>query len=87
MTGALLALGFVALVIYLLVKKYNAIALLLFSGLVMLASAYALGLETAKLKNPTGLLAFDFAQYIVESLMSTMSAVGLVIMIISGFVA
>lgn len=87
MTGPLLAVGFVALVIYLLIKKFNAIAVLLFSGLVMLASAYGLGIETAKLKNPTGLLAFDFSQYIIESLTETNAGVGLVIMIISGFVA
>jgi len=87
MTGPLLALGFVALVIYLLIKKFNAISVLLFSGLAMLATSFGVGLDPAKIKLPTGLVAFDFAQYIIESLIETNAGVGLVIMIISGFVA
>jgi DcuC family C4-dicarboxylate transporter len=85
--GPVLAVFFVGVVIYLLVKKYSPIAVLLFSGLVMLVVAYFLGLHLPKLKQPTGLPAFDFVAYIIESLLDTNASVGLVIMIISGFVA
>lgn len=87
MIGPLISLVMVGLVIYLLVKKFNAISVLLFSGLIMLSIAFGLGLNIAKLKNPTGLTGFDFVQYIIESLSDINAGVGLVIMIISGFVA
>ncbi len=53
----------------------------------MLVSAWVLGCTMPKLKNPTGLVGFDFVAYIVESLIDTGAGVGLVIMIIAGFVA
>lgn len=87
MIGPLVSLLLVGLVIYLLVKKFNAISVLLFNGLLMLSIAYGLGLNLSKMKQPTGLAAFDFVQYIVESLTDINAGVGLVIMIISGFVA
>lgn len=87
MTGPLLSLLLVGMVIFLLVKKFNAISVLLFSGLFMLALAFGLGMPLSKLKQPTGLVAFDFVQYIIESLSDINAGVGLVIMIISGFVA
>jgi C4-dicarboxylate transporter, DcuC family len=85
--GVGISLLFVALVVLLLVKKVNAIAVLLFSGLAMLAIAYALSLPIPTLRQPTHLPAFDFVQYLVEALGDTIVGVGLVIMIISGFVA
>lgn len=85
--GSLIALVFIALVVTLLVKKYNAIAVLLFSGLVMLVTANLLGLNLPKIKQPTGLQGFDFIQYIIESFIDINAGVGLVIMVISGFVA
>ena len=85
--GFIISLLFVALVVALLVKKLNPIAVLLFAGLAMLVVSYSLGLQGAKLKQPTGLQAFDYIQYLIESLIDTNAGVGLVIMIISGFVA
>lgn len=87
MTGPLLALCFVALVVFLLVKKYNAIAVLLLSGMAMLACAGLLGLHLPKLKQATGLQGFDYFQYLIEAFSETNVGVGLVIMVISGFVA
>ncbi len=85
--GPFIALVFVGLVVFLLVRKMNAIAVLLFSGLVMMVVSFFLELPLSKLKQPTGLVAFDFVQYIIESLTDINAGVGLVIMIISGFVA
>jgi C4-dicarboxylate transporter, DcuC family len=85
--GVVVSLIFIAFVALLLVKKANAIAVLLFSGLAMLVVAYLIELPASPLKNPTHLPAFDFVQYVVEALGDTVVGVGLVIMIISGFVA
>ncbi|MES2389789.1 MAG: C4-dicarboxylate transporter DcuC [Bacteroidota bacterium] len=85
--GPILSLFFIAGVITLLVKKYNPHAVLLISGFLMLVAAFFLNHDLPKLKQPTGLPAFDFIQYITESLIDTNAGVGLVIMIISGFVA
>jgi DcuC family C4-dicarboxylate transporter len=82
-----IAILFVALAVWLLVRKYNAIAVLLFGGLLMQLLAYFLKGNTPKLKNPTGFAYFDFIQYLSEALSDTNAGVGLVIMIISGFVA
>lgn len=85
--GPLLALGFVGLVIALLTRKFNAIAVLLFCGLAMLVTARGLGLPLPPLKLHTGFVGFDFLAYVIESLADISANVGLVIMIISGFVA
>ena len=87
MAGPLIALCFVALVVFLLIRKLNPIAVLLFSGLVMLVISFFLGLPLSKIKQSTGIQGFDFVQYIIESLIDINAGVGLVIMIISGFVA
>lgn len=87
MAGPFISLVVVGFVVYLLAKNFNAISVLLFSGIIMLSIAFGLGLNLAKLKQPTGLIAFDFVEYIIESLTDINAGVGLVIMIISGFVA
>ena len=86
-TGPLISVVFVGLVIFLLIRKMNPIAVLLFSGLAMLVISFGIGSSLPKLKQPTGLTGIDFIQYIVESLADINAGVGLVIMIISGFVA
>ena len=85
--GPYIALLIIGLVITLLVKKYNPNAVLLLCGFAMLITAFTLKMPLPKLKQPTGSSAFDFVQYITESLLETNAGVGLVIMIISGFVA
>lgn len=87
MLAPLVALAVVVLVAWLLARKYNPIAVLLFSGLIMMLLATLLEQPLAKLKQPTGQPAFDFIQYIIESLTDTNAGVGLVIMVISGYVA
>ncbi|MFY8033655.1 MAG: C4-dicarboxylate transporter DcuC, partial [Flexibacteraceae bacterium] len=85
--GPLIALLFVSVAVWLLMRKYNAIAVLLFGGVIMQVVAYFLLGKLPKLKAPTNLPYFDFVQYITEALADTNAGVGLVIMIISGFVA
>jgi DcuC family C4-dicarboxylate transporter len=85
--GPLIALLFVSVAVWLLMRKYNAIAVLLFGGVIMQVVAYFLLGKLPKLKAPTNLAYFDFVQYITEALADTNAGVGLVIMIISGFVA
>jgi DcuC family C4-dicarboxylate transporter len=85
--GPLLALLFVSIAVWLLMRKYNAVAILLFGGVIMQLVAYFLLGKLPKLKQPTNLAYFDFIQYISEALADTNAGVGLVIMIISGFVA
>jgi len=53
----------------------------------MLVVSFFLGLPLSKIKQSTGIQGFDFVQYLVESLIDINAGVGLVIMIISGFVA
>lgn len=87
MVGPVIALAVVALAVWLMVKQYSPIAVLLLSGLLMLVWAVTLGLPVPKLKQATGLQGFDYIQYIVESLTDINASVGLVIMVISGYVA
>jgi DcuC family C4-dicarboxylate transporter len=85
--GPLISLVFIGIVIWLLVKKYNANAVLLVAGLAMMLVALFLDLRLPKLKTPTGFKPFDLIEFLIESLQGTMAEVGLVIMVISGFVA
>lgn len=85
--GAILSLVFVFLTARLLLKKYNAHAVLLFSGLAMLVVAQILNYNLPKLESPTGFTGFDLFKYIEESFSSTNAGVGLMIMAIGGFVA
>jgi len=85
--GTIISLIFIALVALLLVKKYNAQAVLLFSGLLMMAIAMILGFSLPGLKEPTGLKLFDVFELIRESLSAKGAEVGLMIMTIGGYVA
>jgi DcuC family C4-dicarboxylate transporter len=84
--GSLIATAFICIVAYLLFKKYNPHAILLFSGLIMLFIARALNFTMPPLKDPTGSGFFDNFEYIKESFSETNASVGLLIMAISGFV-
>ncbi len=85
--GSIISLIFIALVAILLVKKFNAQAVLLFSGLLMMAIAMLLGFALPGLKEPTGLKFFDIFELIKESLSTKGADVGLMIMSIGGYVA
>lgn len=85
--GTIISLIFIALVAFLLVKKFNAQAVLLFSGLLMMAIALILGFALPGLKEPTGLKFFDIFELIKESLSTKGADVGLMIMSIGGYVA
>lgn len=85
--GILLSLQFIILVAYLLYKKYNPQAVLLFSGLGMMALALAIGYPLPELTKHTGLVGFDLVGLITESLSSKNAGIGLMIMTIGGFVS
>lgn len=85
--GTIISLIFIALVAFLLVEKFNAQAVLLFSGLLMMAIALILGFALPGLKEPTGLKFFDIFELIKESLSTKGADVGLMIMSIGGYVA
>jgi len=57
--GTIISLIFIVIVAFLLYKKYNAQAVLLFSGLVMMAIALILGFKLPGLKDPTNIKFFD----------------------------
>lgn len=71
----------------LLIKKYNAQAVLLFAGLFMLITAYALNSSELELQKPTGNFFFNLFAGIKEAFSKTNANVGLLIMAIGGFVA
>jgi len=85
--GTIISLIFIVIVAFLLYKKYNAQAVLLFSGLFMMAFALLFGFGLPGLKDPTGLKFFDLFELIKESLSTKGADVGLMIMAIGGYVA
>ena len=87
LVGSSIAILFIILVVILLVKKLNPHAVLLFSGVFMLCIARVLHFKMPALVTSTGLGFFDNFVYIKDSLSEINAGVGLMIMVISGFVA
>lgn len=85
--GPILSLVFVVITARLLLKKYNPHAVLLFSGLFMLSIALILNYKMPKLTDVSGFNGFDLFKYVKEAFAKTNADVGLMIMIIGGFVA
>lgn len=85
--GTILSIVFIAIVAYLFYNKYNPQAVLLFSGLLMMAFAELAGFGLPDLKEPTGLKFFDVFETIKEALSNKGADVGLMIMTIGGYVA
>lgn len=85
--GIILSIQFIALVAYLLYKKYNSQAVLLFSGLGMMTLGLALGFPIPGLVKSTGFAGFDLFASIKESFSEKGAGVGLMIMTIGGFVS
>jgi len=85
--GPILSVLFIVITARLLLKKYNPHAVLLFSGLLMLATALLIQNEMPKLAKETGFSGFDLFKYVKESFAETNAGVGLMIMAIGGFVA
>jgi DcuC family C4-dicarboxylate transporter len=84
--GALLSVLFITIAAYLLLKNYNAQAVLLFCGLLMIFLAIVLDI---KLDNPdenNSFLLFDLFEILKNSFSSKLSEIGLMIMVIGGFV-
>jgi C4-dicarboxylate transporter, DcuC family len=87
LTGSLIAIFIIIIVAKLLISKYNAQAVLLISGLLMLLIAFLLGFELPVLEKPTGSVFLDIFEYIKIAFSETNANVGLLIMAIGGFVA
>lgn len=85
--GIIISVQFVALVAYLLYKKYNPQAVLLFAGLGMMALGLALGYPIPGLIKSTGFSGFDLFAAVKESFSEKGAGVGLMIMTIGGFVS
>jgi DcuC family C4-dicarboxylate transporter len=85
--GPIIALVCIVIVARLLLKKYYPHAVLLAAGLLMLITAFSLGLDLPHLKRSTGFFGFDLFRYIKEAFVETNAGVGLLIMSIGGFVA
>lgn len=85
--GYIISIIFIVVVAILLTKKFNAQAVLLFTGICMVAIAFLFGFELKGIKEPTGLKLFDIFQLINESFSAKGANVGLMIMTIGGYVA
>ena len=85
-TGLLFSMLFIAATAYLLVKKYNPQAVLLFMGLIMIAVAGMSAFNVPGLAEPSGSFVFDLFKRVQESMSDKAAGIGLMIMAIGGFV-
>ncbi|NVK28060.1 MAG: C4-dicarboxylate transporter DcuC [Flavobacteriia bacterium] len=85
--GPWIALAFIVVVAWLLLKKYYPHAVLLFAGMLMLSVSWLLGNDFPELNKPTGAFGIDLFKLIKDSFAGTNAGVGLMIMSIGGFVA
>ena len=84
--GLILSIGFIGITAYLLVKKFNPQAVLLFTGLIMIAVAGLFNYNVPPLTEPSGSFVFDLFKRLQESLSDKAAGIGLMIMAIGGFV-
>ena len=84
--GLLSSLLFIAATAYLLVKKYNPQAVLLFMGIIMIAVAGLFSFNVPPLAEPSGSFVFDLLGRVRESMSDKAAGIGLMIMAIGGFV-
>lgn len=84
--GPIIAVIFIAIVAYLLIKDYNSHAVLLFAGMLMLAVACMIPGHNPFVKS-SGFVGFDIVSGIKNSFVKINADVGLMIMAIGGFVA
>lgn len=81
------AILYIGIAAYFLTKKYNSQAVLIVVGLLMLTTVVILGGVIPDPKKPTGLLFFDVIGLLNDALISKAAGVGMMIMVIGGFVA
>ena len=85
--GPIISIFFIAAVAWLLVKKLPSVPVLFLAGLSMLFIAPFLSGNAMKPEKPTGLAILDIFKMVAESMVEINSGVGLVIMVICGFLA
>lgn len=66
LTGSIIAIMFIAIAVWMLLKKYNAYAVLLFCGLAMLFISALLNFKKPSLPSGTGSDVFDLFAYIIQ---------------------
>jgi C4-dicarboxylate transporter, DcuC family len=86
-TGLIISLLFIAAVSRLLLQKYHPQAVLLVAGMLMILVSGIFGQALPELGKPTGFAGFDLFALLKESFAGTNASVGLMIMVIGGFVA
>lgn len=81
-----IALQFIVVTAYFLYKKNNPQGVLLVSGLLMLSVALTMGIYSLPVNKTTGFIGFDLFKIIEETFKSNLMGVGLMIMVIGGYV-
>jgi DcuC family C4-dicarboxylate transporter len=84
--GLLGSVLFIAATAWLLVRKYNPQAVLLFMGLIMIAVAGLFSFKVPPVGEPSGSFIFDLFKRVQESMSDKSAGIGLMIMAIGGFV-
>ncbi len=85
--GAIISLQFIALTAWWLYKKHNPQAVLLITGLMMMALAMMMGTSQVSVAESTGSAVFDLLKIVKETFTTNITRVGLMIMTIGGYVA
>lgn len=85
--GFIVCFHFILMVIYFLYKKYNAPFVILFSGIGLLAISWFMGAPYTANELGNELLFFHLFAQVRDSFVQVLSDVGIMIMIIGGFVA
>lgn len=84
--GLIFSLVVIVLVAYLIIKKYNPQAVLIFGGFLMMALAIIFGIGTPLPEaKSTGFVWFDMVEYVKSVLSSRGAGLGLLIMAVGGF--
>ena len=86
-TGTLLSFFFIVVAARWLIKQYNPQAVLLVTGLMMLAVSVILGINSDLARVSTGAVVFDLFRSVAESFTSVLFRFGFMIMAIGGYVA
>jgi len=84
--GALLSLLFITIAAFFLLKNYNAQAVLLLCGLLMMSLSILLEIRIENIDKSSGFLILDLFEILKNSFSSKLSEIGLMIMVIGGFV-
>lgn len=86
-TGFIICIAVISITAILLYRRYNPQGVLIIAGLLMISIAAAMGLHPIAVSKPSGSFVFDIVQEIEDGFVSNIARIGLMIMIIGGYVA